>query len=540
MIVSLVAFSIPAFCNRYTCITATGGTTAVNNGAPVSYGGGTGSTARTGSGTGNPVFSPPMNFTPTSVNCGGQTTFTFQLQTLAAEDSPATAILVVYSSVSVTEKNRPSSQHNVDNGYHDPETVTIDGSGNKTFTSSGSHASIIQTPGMTSTQQLTPTASISGTGGAGCSAQVSVKMQLFAVNVVPTNAVVDTDGSQNILIGMGTAPFLQCGVAGSEPGECPSLSLDHFDWSGISGSIFNKYDVHRDNAQVIPYPAGYFVKDAMPVEPWPVVHWSEAENGSSVSETITGTAQCKVFGQSIGTITGTTHIKVWCPYYGFAGKVGSSISDGVQMYAGGLWMNPNTFAISTNPFDGAEPADVGVIWKARVIPEDLFNVGLIGSGFWQLAQTIAPNIWKTQQDGIWHSVNNGQLGLDNAYPYAPYANIEEQDIPRLATWGDNDSPHVASDRPASPFANTTHKQVSHSFKTYTVYCPGTFDPNLQSEIVPLHKYEWAWWSDYSNNGNGWFGGGAVTSFDDLRFKTHPTWGQALFATHPLPWWLPGQ
>ncbi len=184
MIVSLISLSIPAFCNRYTCTSATGGTTSVNGGAPNSYGGGTGSTTRTGSGTGNPVFSPTMNFTPTSVNCGGQTTFNFQLQGLVAEDSPATAILVVYSSASVTEINRPSSQHSVDNGYHDPETITFDGSGNKTFTSSGSHASLVQSPGASATYQLTPTASISGTGGASCSGQVSIKMQLFAVSIV--------------------------------------------------------------------------------------------------------------------------------------------------------------------------------------------------------------------------------------------------------------------------------------------------------------------------------------------------------------------
>ena len=433
----------------------------------------------------------------------------------------------------------PPSSYSVDNGYSDPETVTVNSDGSKTHVSSGTHY-LVTNGGLTPGATLTPTSSISLSGGVvpqgsnpsnrKCSAYIEIKMLCNSITVSFDNTVTKSDGTTHCLIGMTEVPSMNTGAL--------SGVLTNITWTP-TGQIFNHYDVHRDSASVVPYPNGYFTQPNQLLS-WPRLHWAESENGTDTVETVRCTATFTVNGQTVGSITAKRTIHVWCPYYGFAGAVGVVKTNPTGFYAGGLWMD-NGFNITNTAVAPALESDSGSLWKALVVPEDLFGPTLIGKGKFQFAQTITPNSWWTndswlngQPHGENHFMNNGKYGLDTSYPYQPDGGNDEQDDPSLG-WPDNDTYQEAADAPSRPFDGPSIYVENSIFTTYTMYRPGT--NSISSEIVPLHRYGWTFTANY--NGTPWVGNGTLGSFADARTKPHPTWGQVLYATHPEPLWISG-
>ena len=221
---------------------------------------------------------------------------------------------------------------------------------------------------------------------------------------------------------------------------------------------------------------------------------------------------------NITTITDTRPVTVWNPNNSCSPTPGTINIIAISKYAIEL--------------TGYDP---GIKWTGSVVPQTLF--GTSASGSWHYVQVVQPNAsyFKAITGHRYELSINGQVGLDDTYPYgADPDNLNDAFNSNDGTgWKDNNTSYYSQDSPSMGLTNDiTNASVNHQFWTYMMYKPqnGTW--------VSLHRIAWNFNVGVTQPVNGWASalgptGSNVVVTEDKPYTTHPTWQQVLFASAPF-------
>ena len=443
--------------------------------------------------------------TATTIKTAGTYTLKFVWNGGSANAPAPTSVILHTTSHASWSGPAAITSGSCDDGLGDP---TVSGSG--TGSSSGEKWEVMDGSSGTVTKTVTISASVSATGTAATNGPLRLSKGVGGVVITPVLSLVGTtyaNGRDNILIGKDCSATLT--VSGLP-------TLQNFVWN-VSGDTFKFYEAHGGSS-------GFArVTEMIPAD-WtqatPTWHWR-----SDNTENVWGQADVYVNGVSIGSIIATKPITVWCPYYACGYNIG-----GVY-----VWNSPVlgicVQAINVNP--PAPPIKSGISWTGQAFPQDLFQLN--GTGIWAFVQLIRPGrSYVSDIDGTHSNPNNGLLGLDTSYPYAPDGGVFAADNSNSGIADDN-SIYSSGDSPGSGLNDhITSISINEGFKTYMVYRPDYLHGN---QWVPLHRILWNWNSSATRPGNSWvipnmtwYSVGSITVSEDQRCKTHPIWSRVLFAT----------
>ena len=495
-----------------------GGTATPSNGNPVSYSKGGGSSTYGAGVTANGTMTgsgyPPMFSAATATGSGTITaTFTWQ-PTFPGDDPPASVIVREDCSASATLINPTSGQLSASNGMGDASVPN----GTQQVNSGGSRYTVKSSPGGSFSVTVTPSASATAPALRGsvpsCSIWVSYLAFAFPMVVDPKGTTAPTPLNYNILIGQCCVGNLGNLRDGSSGNPSPGVSYSNFSWNA-SGATFKAYEAGgiaaTDRAWVVPLSATDKQKPDFKF------YWSADSNSETMTCTATATDPQ---GRNIGTVQATAKVKVWAPYYGF------------RVTKGTVTVVPSTsttvaYMRATGP---------GCTWICKACPPDLFGDAK-GKGKWHIIQKIRWGRWRSINSQTYRASLNGLWGLDTSYPYKPDDGNSIYQSDPTKGWPDNSVEESPSDSPGTALAGSPgipdRVWVDENFIVYMMYQPVASNAG-ESQWVPLHKFEWGWYGDANRPAGGWdiwatgVNCGAVTQFDDIRWRDHPTWTRVLF------------
>ncbi len=163
---------------------------------------------------------------------------------------------------------------------------------------------------------------------------------------------------------------------------------------------------------------------------------------------------------------------------------------------------------------------MGITWTGLVTTQSDFTA--IGTGSWNFVQLVTPSRFRVKQGTAESFVKNGQLCLDNSYPY------------NSVTFPADASSTTLADAPSNALSSNSQALDSvnalDSFGTWLMYLP----PGSDSRYVPIRKIKWFWhgvasrsttapytWSMTSSPTDcGW-------SYDGEKYPAHPEWSVAV-------------
>jgi len=161
------------------------------------------------------------------------------------------------------------------------------------------------------------------------------------------------------------------------------------------------------------------------------------------------------------------------------------------------------------------PGDVGIAWEGSVTTPPAFTAS--GTGNWTFVQLVTASRYRVKQGASQSFVKNGQLCLDNWYPYDGTFAADGQHTKRV----DSPSAALSSNSQALDSVN-----ARDSFGTWLMYLP----PGGDSRYVPIRKIKWFWYGAASRSTTApydWKMTSLLTdrgwSFDGAPYPPHPEW-----------------
>ncbi len=341
---------------------------------------------------------------------------------------------------------------------------------------------------------------VSGTSGQG-GAFLSYKTAVFPVTISLGGTTPDSNGNPNILIGQGCTASL---VITPPPfGQQFPGTLSNYHWDP-GGNVFDQFQVASDQSW------GHASFPAPDVYEQPNPMWRYLQDSGTGTVSVSCTATVSINGTAIGTVTGQKPLTVWAPYYYFGNDTG------------GVFIDPATTAGTWSLHAAGIPhtSPRGINWQGRVLTPALFSSN--GYGLWQFVQIVSPGRSKTLVGGGSDNCSeNGARGLDTVYPYDPVGGTDGPN----GGWVCDDTPQVSGDNPSTGLDDTiASANVDESFETYMLY-----HPPGNSEWVPLHKFQWHWYTNDSIPGISWTSwvagssAGYVARSSSQRCYDHPFW-----------------
>ncbi len=306
-----------------------------------------------------------------------------------------------------------------------------------------------------------------GNGGQSCSYTTGTALVVYhAVAYAATLSVggttPDSSGNPNILVGQQATGTVFVVTPNNQPSPC---GLSNFQWN-VSGTTFESWGVASDaNNQ------SHTVKvDAIPATNPTQWYWNDLANASeTVKCTVTVAPPANQGSPFNLTVTAPKPVSVWVPGWSCSGNGGTmqinSLHGGGN--AGDLWLYAGPASGSTT--------GRGMDWTATVsasaapVP--------FGTGVLEMVQTETPNSTYTSTAGIkYKRSNNGQQGLDSAYPY-PW----QSPPPSPPSYESGDSPGIDL-----TLLSAASGQLQYQFVDCLMY-----EPPGSTQFVPLATFPWS-------------------------------------------------
>jgi len=450
-----------------------------------------------------------------SAHCQGEITATFTWQTNsygygggygggygsgAAEDPPRAVVVKETCEASWDSGNATGTGSSSNGLGFAQQGYAPNGTGGS---SSGTRYNIVENPGASFTVHCTPDALVSGTGvvgppsdSGGGRSYVSYNASAEPLEVVLSGGI-GTKNSKRYLIGQHVGASLSTG----------GLIGDTFSWSVSGGEPFGDYTAdqttgHFDGAwPATANPTGFYFKK-------PVV---SSTSGLPIPVTVTCSAHLNVpagalpaAGLDVATDRQCTAEPPATATLGAAIGSVSLIGTPPNLIGLGGVTDPTLF-----------PGDVGITWEGSVATPSDFTAS--GTGSWTFVQLVTASRFRVKQGTAESFVKNGQLCLDNWYPYDGTFAADGQHTKRV----DSPSAGLSSNSQALDSVNALD-----SFGTWLMYLP----PGGDSRYIPIRKIKWFWhgiasrsttapytWSMTSSpTDRGW-------SFDGDPYPSHPEW-----------------